>query len=149
MTSYSIAQTSPVPISRPLKVKQEGDDDASPPDATGWSASLYNKNASFVYSSPFVAPVLALLNAQPGEQILDLGCGSGEVSLDIERVVCQRPEGLLVGVDYSESMVSCMLDPAVSINCLNLLVQLVLADPESKGEWTAACVCRRHPGAER
>ncbi|KAF6757568.1 cyclopropane-fatty-acyl-phospholipid synthase [Ephemerocybe angulata] len=75
------------------------------PDSTGWSASLYNKTASFVYSSPFVAPVLDLLNAQPGEKILDVGCGSAEVSLDIQRVVSQQSGGVVVGMDASESMI--------------------------------------------
>ena len=81
-------------------------EDCDRPDASGWSASLYNKTASFVYSAPFVAPVLKLLDAQPGERILDLGCGSGEVSLEIEQVV---GAGGVVGVDASESMV-CTLE---------------------------------------
>ncbi|KAJ7242864.1 cyclopropane-fatty-acyl-phospholipid synthase [Mycena haematopus] len=54
-------------------------------DAKGWSAALYNKSAAFVYSPEFTAPVLDLLSAQPGEKILDLGCGSGEVTLVIEK----------------------------------------------------------------
>ncbi|RXW22884.1 hypothetical protein EST38_g2998 [Candolleomyces aberdarensis] len=76
------------------------------PDSSGWSASLYNKTASFVYSADFVAPVLSLLNVKPGERILDLGCGSGEVTLAIEKVVTsQGQDGLVVGVDASESMI--------------------------------------------
>ncbi|KAH6913444.1 cyclopropane-fatty-acyl-phospholipid synthase [Coprinopsis sp. MPI-PUGE-AT-0042] len=81
------------------------DSDSERPDASGWSASLYNKTASFVYSTPFVAPVLQLLDAKPGERILDLGCGSGEVSLEIEKVVAQGQGGVVVGVDASESMI--------------------------------------------
>ncbi|KAJ2934613.1 hypothetical protein H1R20_g2510, partial [Candolleomyces eurysporus] len=76
------------------------------PDSSGWSASLYNKTASFVYSADFVAPVLSLLNVKPGERVLDLGCGSGEVTLAIEKVVTsQGQDGLVVGVDASESMI--------------------------------------------
>jgi len=76
------------------------------PDSSGWSAALYNKAASFVYSPTFTAPILELLAPQPGEQIIDFGCGSGEVTLEIEKIVKQREGGVVVGVDFSESMVS-------------------------------------------
>ncbi|KAF7357663.1 Methyltranfer-dom domain-containing protein [Mycena sanguinolenta] len=65
------------------------DTSASSYDAQGWSASLYNKSAAF-----------------PGEKIIDLGCGSGEVTLVIEKIVKQAPGGLVVAVDYSESMIA-------------------------------------------
>jgi trans-aconitate methyltransferase len=74
-------------------------------DPQGWSASLYNKSAAFVYSPKFTAPVLEILAARPGEKIIDLGCGSGEVTVVIEKIVKQAPGGVVVGVDYSESMV--------------------------------------------
>jgi ubiquinone/menaquinone biosynthesis C-methylase UbiE len=73
-------------------------------DSSGWSASRYNKTASFVYSTPFIAPVLALLDAKPGERIFDFGCGSGELTLQIAETVGK--DGVVVGVDLSESMVS-------------------------------------------
>lgn len=78
------------------------------PDSTGWSASHYNKEASFVYSPAFTAPVLELLSAKPGERIIDFGCGSGELTLEIEKLVkCNNNQkGMVVGVDFSESMVS-------------------------------------------
>jgi ubiquinone/menaquinone biosynthesis C-methylase UbiE len=74
-------------------------------DSSGWSASQYNKTASFVYSGAFTAPVLELLNAQPGERILDVGCGSGEVTLLLQKIVEQKEGGMVVGTDFSESMV--------------------------------------------
>ncbi|KAK2459657.1 hypothetical protein APHAL10511_008302 [Amanita phalloides] len=74
-------------------------------DASGWSASLYNQTAPFVYSSDFTRPVLSLLAAQPGENIIDFGCGSGELTLEIERIVKQENGGAVLGVDGSESMV--------------------------------------------
>jgi trans-aconitate methyltransferase len=79
------------------------------PDPSGWSASQYNKTASFVYSATFTAPILELLAAQPGERILDLGCGSGEITLVLQNVVGQKDGGLVVGTDFSESMVSAFL----------------------------------------
>ncbi|KAK1217283.1 hypothetical protein PQX77_020075 [Marasmius sp. AFHP31] len=78
------------------------------PDNSGWSAVLYNKNASFVYSPAYTAPVLELLNAQSGEKILDFGCGSGELTLKIEGIVGRPGDaggGLVVGVDFSENMI--------------------------------------------
>ena len=75
-------------------------------DASGWSASLYNKNASFVYSPAFTTYVLDLLAAQPGERILDLDCGSGELTANIQKIVEQKDGGIVVGTDLSSSMVS-------------------------------------------
>jgi SAM-dependent methyltransferase len=68
-----------------------------------YTAESYNKTASFVYSDAFTRPVLGLLNAQPRESILDLGCGSAELSIMLAQIVGR--EGLVVGVDASESMV--------------------------------------------
>ena len=76
-------------------------------DSSGWSASQYNKIAPFVYSTTFTAPVIELLDAQPGERILDVGCGSGEVTLLLQKIVEQKEGGMVVGTDFSESMVSC------------------------------------------
>lgn len=78
---------------------------ADAPDASGWSASLYNKTVPFVYSPVFTAPVLELLAAQPGERIIDFGCGSGEVTLELKKIVERVKGGVVVGVDFSESMV--------------------------------------------
>jgi ubiquinone/menaquinone biosynthesis C-methylase UbiE len=77
-------------------------------DASGWSPSLYNQHASFVYSPAFTFTVLELLAAQPGERIIDFGCGSGEVTLQLKKRVEADPRGIVVGVDLSESMVCCM-----------------------------------------
>jgi hypothetical protein len=73
-------------------------------DSTGWSASKYNQVGYFSYSPVFTAPLLDLLAPQPGERIMDFGCGSGELTLRIAD--CVGESGKVVGVDASESMVS-------------------------------------------
>jgi arsenite methyltransferase len=51
---------------------------------------------------PIVLPTLALVDFQPAEVVLDLGCGSGWLARRISRLV---PEGRVVGVDVSDEMV--------------------------------------------
>ena len=72
-------------------------------DITGWSAAEYRTVASYVYAPEATAPILQLLGASPGDNILDLGCGSGEVTAEIASLV--RPDVIVVGVDSSEDMV--------------------------------------------
>ncbi len=48
--------------------------------------------------------VMALLAAQPGERIADVGCGPGLLALDLAAAV--GPAGHVLAVDVSESMVS-------------------------------------------
>ena len=67
-----------------------------------WSASEYNKTASFVYSTENTAPVLTLLDPRFGDKIIDFGCGSGQVTLELSKVVSDA--GFVVGVDSSQSM---------------------------------------------
>ncbi|ESK91259.1 methyltransferase type 11 [Moniliophthora roreri MCA 2997] len=73
------------------------------PDKSGWSASQYNETASFVYSAAYTSPVLELLSARPSERIIDFGCGSAEITLELEEIV--GSSGYVVGVDSSESMI--------------------------------------------
>ncbi|KAG8731355.1 hypothetical protein FRC12_019775 [Ceratobasidium sp. 428] len=67
-----------------------------------WSASQYNASASFVYSDAYTQPVLDLLQLKPGERVLDIGCGTGELSVRLQDFLGE--EGALVGVDASEGM---------------------------------------------
>lgn len=63
-----------------------------------WNAVRYAEHAPFV---PLLGePVLELLNPQPGERILDLGCGDGKLSDKI-----REAGATVVGVDGSRDMV--------------------------------------------
>jgi ubiquinone/menaquinone biosynthesis C-methylase UbiE len=65
-----------------------------------WSASEYNSVASFVYSEKNTAPVMSLLQPKGQDKIIDFGCGSGELDLELANMV-----QLVVGLDSSQSMV--------------------------------------------
>lgn len=68
-----------------------------------YSADNYVKTASFVFSDEYTGPILSRLNAGPGDRILDLGCGSGELTVKIQNVV--GAQSFVLGVDYNEDMV--------------------------------------------
>ncbi|MEE4378964.1 MAG: methyltransferase domain-containing protein [Candidatus Competibacteraceae bacterium] len=64
-----------------------------------WNANHYAKNARFV--ADLGAPVVEWLAPQPGEHILDLGCGDGTLTLKLVDLGCD-----VVGVDASPEMIA-------------------------------------------
>src|SRR5437764_1534880 len=66
--------------------------------AQEWNSSRYAENARFV--SDLGEPVLELLNPQPGERVLDLGCGDGALTQKLVAAGAQ-----VIGVDASADMV--------------------------------------------
>lgn len=64
-----------------------------------WDPLTYERNAAFVPG--LAGDVLEWLNPQPGEHILDLGCGDGQLSSRIASVGAH-----VVGVDASAEMVT-------------------------------------------
>lgn len=51
---------------------------------------------------PVVEPALALMNLQPADRVLDVGCGAGWLA---RRIAAQVPQGRVVGIDVSDGMV--------------------------------------------
>jgi trans-aconitate methyltransferase len=66
---------------------------------TGWNATLYATKHAFVWEK--ARGLLELLAAQPGERILDLGCGTGQLSSEIASI-----GATVVGLDRSPEMIA-------------------------------------------
>lgn len=64
-----------------------------------WDPQLYGKNGAFVHG--LATGVLESLAAQPGERILDLGCGDGQLT---KRIAATGAS--VIGVDASPEMVA-------------------------------------------
>ena len=65
---------------------------------SNWNAELYDDKHSFVWK--MAAGLLDLLEAKPGERILDLGCGTGHLT---EQIASRGAK--VVGVDKSPEMI--------------------------------------------
>jgi len=66
--------------------------------AKNWDASLYESDHGFVWK--YGTQLLPLLNPQPGERILDLGCGTGHLTSEIAAAGAQT-----LGIDSSADMI--------------------------------------------
>ena len=67
--------------------------------AKEWDAGLYESSSQFVWK--FGGDVVSLLKPQPGERILDVGCGTGHLTADIAAA-----GALTFGIDSSPAMIA-------------------------------------------
>lgn len=67
-----------------------------------WDAGDYDDDHAFVHE--YGASVVDLLDPQPGERVLDLGCGTGHLTAEISAAVGET--GSVVGIDQSAAMVA-------------------------------------------
>lgn len=85
----------------------------TPVNATSrWEPADYAKNAAFVPA--FGAPVLALLDPQPRERILDLGCGDGVLTAKLIEAGAD-----VVGVDASDAMIAAAKERGIDAHVLD------------------------------
>src|SRR5688572_23689806 len=63
-----------------------------------WNAKLYDSHHAFVWK--LAGEVLDLLDARPGERVIDLGCGTGHLTAQIAERGAE-----VIGVDASADMV--------------------------------------------
>lgn len=70
---------------------------SSKPDS--WNSELYQSSHSFVWQ--YGRDLLVLLNAKPGERILDVGCGTGQLTSEITQFGAE-----VVGIDSSPEMIA-------------------------------------------
>jgi trans-aconitate methyltransferase len=69
------------------------------PAHTGWDSTLYDE--SFGIITQLGAGVVELLAPRPGERIVDLGCGTGGLTVQIATAGAE-----VVGIDASETMIA-------------------------------------------
>lgn len=82
-----------------------------------WNADVYDQK--FNYVSHYGQGIMELLKPQKGERILDLGCGTGDLTSEIARLGAD-----VVGMDASQEMITTALEKYPSIS-------FVVADGET------------------
>ena len=84
---------------------------------------------------PITDPTLALMNLEPSDVVLDLGCGTGWLSRQIAGRV---PEGRVVGVDVSNEMIERAKRASAALPNVTFLVGTADHIPWESGVFTQA-----------
>ena len=85
-----------------------------------------NEEANEAVIAPFGQAMLEAARLQPGERVLDVGCGRGAST--VEAAECVAPSGLVVGVDISATMLQAARARSAAAGLHN--VELLEADAQ-------------------
>jgi len=78
-----------------------------------WTSQAYQSAAGFV--PKLTTTVVAYLNAQAGDRILDIGCGDGQLTAELSQTV--GPTGAILGLDASPALLSAARAQYQPANC--------------------------------
>ena len=87
-----------------------------------WNSELYDGKHAFV--SKYGEDVVRLLEPRHGERILDLGCGTGDLTLMLAQAGYD-----VIGIDRSEEMLSVLREKADELGLTGRLLLLRQAKP--------------------
>jgi ubiquinone/menaquinone biosynthesis C-methylase UbiE len=82
---------------------------------------------------PIVLPMLAMMNVQPDEAVLDVGCGTGWLCRLLARRVT---EGRVVGMDVSDEMIRRAEEASAGVANLSFTMGPVDAIPQPAAQFT-------------
>jgi SAM-dependent methyltransferase len=68
--------------------------------------------------APFGAAALKAATPQPGDRVIDIGCGCGDTAIEIARIV--GPSGSVLGIDVSQPMLEVARSRGLSAKCSHL-----------------------------
>ena len=85
-------------------------------------------DAMDAFSSAYGTPAMDALGLQPGERVLDIGCGPGTTAIELAGRVA--PDGEVVGVDVSGAMIAAATRRTKAAGVAN--VRFVAADAQSE-----------------
>jgi SAM-dependent methyltransferase len=92
-------------------------------------ADAWEKRADFLdrFSNAYGIPAMDALSLQPGERVMDIGCGPGTTAIELATRV--GPDGEVIGVDISPAMLAAATRRAAAAGVTN--VSFLTADAQT------------------
>lgn len=110
----------------------------------------YDRDAA-PYHAPMVGRILELAALSPGERVLDLGCGTGDLALEARRLIGDG--GAVAGIDLAEGMIAVAAAKADRLGWRNVRFEVMdnrtLAFPDGAFDAVLSCLGIASLGHER